>query len=77
MYAYHVVTERPMVPGQRIIFDGHHHSGVYRRVMDKLPLVQDVLAHPFRRITWPGPGATGSTCPAAKRNPSVKCWSTG
>ncbi len=46
MYAYHVVTERPMVPGQRIIFDGHHHSGVYRRVMDKLPLVQDVLAHP-------------------------------
>lgn len=46
MYAYHVVTERPMALGQQIIFDAVHRSGVYQRVMDKLPLVQDVLAHP-------------------------------
>lgn len=46
MFVYHVVTERPMAVGQQIIFDENHHSGVYQRVMDKLDLVQDVLAHP-------------------------------
>lgn len=44
--AYHAVTERPMAPGQRIIFDKEHVSGVHRRVMEKLPLVQDVYARP-------------------------------
>ena len=29
MYAYHVVTDRPMHVGQTIIFDEIHHSGVY------------------------------------------------
>lgn len=30
---YHVVTERPMHLGQVIIFDDHHHNGVYERIM--------------------------------------------
>lgn len=30
---YHVVTEKPMQIGQKIIFDGNHHNGVYHRVM--------------------------------------------
>ena len=46
MIAYHVVTDRPMYAGQQILFDEHHHSGVYRRVMDKLPAVEDIYAHP-------------------------------
>ncbi|MBR2719427.1 MAG: DUF2441 domain-containing protein [Clostridia bacterium] len=46
MYAYHVVTERPMVLGQRIVFDEEHHSGVYQRVMDRVDIVKDVYAHP-------------------------------
>lgn len=46
--AYHAVTERPMRLGQRIVFDGDHVSGVHRRVMEKLPLVQEVYAHPDR-----------------------------
>lgn len=31
-YVYHVVTERPMNVGQKIIFDNYHHNGVYNRV---------------------------------------------
>lgn len=31
-YAYHVVTEKPMDIGQKIIFDKSHHNGVYNRV---------------------------------------------
>lgn len=30
---YHVATEKPMYPGQKIIFDHTHHNGVYDRVM--------------------------------------------
>lgn len=44
--AYHVVTERPMALGQRIILNESCHNGVYRRVMEKLPLVQQIYAHP-------------------------------
>lgn len=47
-YAYHAVTERPMSLGQRIVFDGERVSGVYGRVMEKMPLVQEVYAHPER-----------------------------
>lgn len=32
-YVYHAVTERPMVPGQILLFDESHHNGVYNRVM--------------------------------------------
>ena len=46
MLAYHVVTDRPMYVGQQIIFDSSHHSGVYQRVMEKLPAVSDIYAHP-------------------------------
>lgn len=31
-YVYHVVTEKPMSLGQRIIFDESNHNGVYSRV---------------------------------------------
>ena len=43
---YHVVTERPMTKGQHILFDGEHHNGVYARVMDKLPQVEEIYARP-------------------------------
>ena len=46
MYVYHVVTDRPMVLGQRIIFDENNRSGVYQRVMEREELVKDVYAHP-------------------------------
>ena len=29
---YHVVTERPMYLGQKIVFDDNHHSGVFERI---------------------------------------------
>ncbi|MBQ7925856.1 MAG: DUF2441 domain-containing protein [Lachnospiraceae bacterium] len=45
-YAYHVVTEHPMELGQHIVFDESNRSGVYRRVMSKLEIVEDIYAHP-------------------------------
>lgn len=44
--AYHVVTDRPMAPGQVILFDEAHHSGVFQRVMALTDQVEDVYAHP-------------------------------
>lgn len=46
MYAYHVVTERPMEIGQQIIFDETHHNGVHKRVYEKLDIVNDIYANP-------------------------------
>ena len=46
MIVYHVVTDRPMYVGQSIVFDEDHHSGVYSRVMEKLPIVNEIYAHP-------------------------------
>lgn len=46
IYAYHVVTERPMYLGQEIIFDEAHQNGVGKRVYEKLPIVEDIYAHP-------------------------------
>lgn len=46
MYAYHVVTERPMHVGQMIIFDETHHSGVFQRVHEKIDIVNDIYANP-------------------------------
>lgn len=43
---YHVVTERPVQVGQVITFDDTHHSGVWQRVMDKLPQVEEIYANP-------------------------------
>lgn len=48
MQFYHVVTDRPVELGQHIIFDDTHHSGVYRRVMDKLPIVREIYRDPQR-----------------------------
>lgn len=45
-YAYHVVTDNPMKPGQHILFDEEHHSGVYERVMARVDEVKDFYAHP-------------------------------
>ncbi len=46
--AYHVVTERPMYVGQHILFDADHHNGVYHRVQEKLPLVDEIHSNPER-----------------------------
>ena len=45
-FVYHVVTDRPMQAGQKIIFDENNRSGVYRRVMDKQALVEQIYANP-------------------------------
>ncbi len=41
MDRHHAVTDRPMTPGQRIVFDENHHSGVYARVMARAREAQD------------------------------------
>ena len=46
MIAYHVVTDRPMYKGQRIIIDKNHRSGVYSRVNEKLGIVNEIYANP-------------------------------
>ena len=46
--AFHVVTERPMQVGQHIRFDTAYHNGVYRRVMEKRAVVDEIYAHPER-----------------------------
>lgn len=46
MRAYHVVTDRNMRVGQRIIFDKNTHSGVYQRVMDKVDIVNMIYEKP-------------------------------
>lgn len=43
---YHVVTDRPMHLGQQILFDETHHSGVFRRVMEKADLVAHIYTQP-------------------------------
>lgn len=45
-YTYHVVTEHQMHIGQHILFDENHHNGVWQRVMDKLPVINDIYEHP-------------------------------
>ena len=46
MFVYHVVTDRPMHIGQKIIFDENHHNGVYQRVFDKLNTVKQIYENP-------------------------------
>ncbi len=50
-FAWHVVTDRLMALGQHIRFDGEHHNGVYARVMEKRPLVEEIYANP---AAWQG-----------------------
>ena len=45
-YFYHVVTNKPMYIGQKISFTDDNQSGVYKRVMEKESLVNDIYAHP-------------------------------
>ena len=47
-YAYHVVTERPMEPGQQILMDADHPNGVYHRVMEKRTEVEAIWKDPDR-----------------------------
>lgn len=42
LFAYHVVTEKPMVVGQHIIFDEMPHNGVWKRVNEKLYIVKEI-----------------------------------
>ena len=46
MYAYHVVTDRPLKVGQQIIFDETHHNGVYQRVYEKINIVKEIYRNP-------------------------------
>lgn len=46
MIAYHVVTERPMTVGQKILFDENHRSGVWQRVEEKRAAVEAIYAQP-------------------------------
>lgn len=45
-YFYHVVTNKPMYIGQKISFTEDNQSGVYKRVMEKEELVNDIYLHP-------------------------------
>ena len=45
---YHAVTERPMVPGQRLVFDAQHRNGVGQRTDARRALVSEIYAHPDR-----------------------------
>lgn len=49
--ACHAVTDRPMTPGRRIVFDENHHSGVYARVMARE--ARDYCAHPRQKLNHP------------------------
>lgn len=46
LFAYHVVTDRPLTLGQTLLFDETHHNGVYQRVMEKLPEVNAIRQNP-------------------------------
>lgn len=43
---YHAVTERPMEPGQSLLFDEAHHNSVYQRVMEKAEILRTIDADP-------------------------------
>ena len=77
--AYHVVTERPMTVGQVLCLDETYPSGVYRRVMEKVPMVEEIYQNPGAwagkplehhtmvalRELAPGTGAQGAVPPAS------------
>ncbi len=50
MYAYHVVTDRAMYVGQRIVFDKNHHSGVFQRVQEKIDVVNDIYTNAYKYV---------------------------
>lgn len=48
LFAYHVVTEKPMHIRQHIVFDENHHNGVWKRVNEKVDIVNDIYNYPER-----------------------------
>ena len=50
IYAYHIVTDRPMEKGQHIIFNDVNYSGVYKRVNDKIYLHPENMMRIFLNI---------------------------
>lgn len=48
MIAYHVITDKPIQLGEQIIFDKTHHNGVYKRVYDKIEIVNDIYKNPTK-----------------------------
>lgn len=46
IYAYHVVTEKPMIKWQHIFLDKTYHNGVYKRVFEKLDIVKEIYSQP-------------------------------
>lgn len=48
MFAYHVITDRPVEKGQQIIFDETHHNGVYQRVYERIEIVNDIYNNPAK-----------------------------
>ncbi len=46
LFAYHVVTQKPMYIGQHIVFDNNHHNGVWQRVNEKFKIVDDIYNNP-------------------------------
>lgn len=46
LFVYHVVTEKAMRIGQHITFDKNNHNGVWRRVNEKLDVVNDIYKNP-------------------------------
>lgn len=48
IYAYHVVTEKPMIKGQHILLGKTYHNGVYKRVFEKLDIVKEIYSQPER-----------------------------
>ncbi len=53
--AYHVVTDRPMRTRQHIVFDRTQNNGVYRRVMEKVPMVEEAGKWAELFIGWNRP----------------------
>lgn len=53
MIAYHAVTDRPLLPGQQIVFDETHRSGVYLRVHEKRNLIRDIYSNPEKYRAHP------------------------
>ena len=45
-FAYHTVTDKPMSVGQKIVFNETNHNGVYKRVCEKLDMVNEIYSNP-------------------------------
>lgn len=48
LFAYHVVTEKPMHIRQHIVLDENHRNGVWKRVNEKVDIVNDIYNYPER-----------------------------